>query len=146
MRASGGIYPKETQDVLKFAHKVRAGIAQIVLSHCHRDDTVANVIERASNQTELSKILISRKPTGDTGKLSVLQSLFSLDTPVYHIDDSPEVIEEFKWFLQSNKSCVWKIVGIFVPKKQVIPGISYCKNVGEALDLILQRSGLASQT
>ena len=104
------------------------------------------MIACASNQTELSKILISRKPTGDTGKLSGLQSLFSLDTPVYHIDDSPEVIEEFKWFLQSNKSCVWKIVGIFVPKKQVIPGISYCKNVGEALDLILQRSGLASQT
>ena len=63
-------------------------IAQVVFSFCHLEDTVRKVMRCASNQSELAGTFISRKPTGPLGKLAVLQELFSLDSSVYHVDDS----------------------------------------------------------
>ena len=134
VKASNGVYPKETQDVLRTVHHLpNCKIAQIVLSYCHIDYTVQNVCACTSNQAEIAKTLISRKPTGPTGKLAVLQRLFEINSPVFHVDDSPEVLEEFQQFLASKPSCIWKVIGISVPRKRVIPGIVCCKNVGEAL-------------
>ena len=86
---------------------------------------------------------ISRKPTGPTGKVAVLQRLFEISSPVFHVDDSPEVLEAFQQFLASKPSCVWKVIGISVPRKRVIPGVIYGRNVDEALSTILEGTGLS---
>ena len=92
VKASAGEYPRAVKDVLAIVHGLPSNIAQIVCSYCHRDDTVQNVIQCASNQTEFAKIFITRKPTGEQGKLAVLRSHFSLSTVLIHVDDSPEVL------------------------------------------------------
>ena len=102
-----------------------------------------NVLTCASHQQEISRTLISRYATRVKGKLSVLRALVRLDTPLFHIDDSAEVIEEFRDFLSATPSCCWKIIGISVPRKRVVDRVVYCKKVGEALATILQRTGLA---
>jgi hypothetical protein len=137
-RDSGGIYPRETQDVLGTVRQLpNIKIAQVVLSYCHLEDTVRKVLRCASNQSELAGTFISRKPTGPLGKLAVLQELFSLDSSVYHVDDSPEVLGEIDQFIKAHPQCAWKVVGISVPGKRTASGVSYYRNVAEALSAIL---------
>lgn len=126
VKASNGVYPQETQDILRTVHHLLdCKMAQIVLAYCHKDYTVQNVCACTSNQPELAKTLISRKPTGPTGKLAVLQRLFEISSPVFHVDDSPEVLEEFQQFLESKPSCVWKVIGTSqCAQKAVIPGVN----------------------
>ena len=139
-KANGGYYPPESRQVLQTA--AQYPFIQVILSYCHAEYTVRNVLTCASNQQQISRTLISRYPTGVQGKLAVLRALVRLDTPLFHIDDSAEVIEEFHHFLSVTPSCVWKIIGISVPRKRAVPGVIYCKNVGEALSTILERTGL----
>jgi hypothetical protein len=137
-RDSGGIYPRETQDVLGTVRQLpNIKIAQVVLSYCHLEDTVRKVLRCASNQSELAGTFISRKPTGPLGKLAVLQELVSLDSLVYHVDDSPEVLGEIDQFIKAHPQCAWKVVGISVPGKRTASGVSYYRNVAEALSAIL---------
>ena len=138
-RDSGGIYPRETQDVLGTVRQLpNIKIAQVVLSYCHLEDAVRKVLRSASNQSELAGTFISRKPTGPLGKLAVLQELVSLDSLVYHVDDSPEVLGEIDQFIKAHPQCAWKVVGISVPGKRTASGVSYYRNVAEALSAILE--------
>ena len=51
VKASNGVYPKETQDVLQTVHQLpNCKIAQIVLSYCHIDYTVQNVCATESQR------------------------------------------------------------------------------------------------
>ena len=143
-KSAGGYYPQESRRVLQTAHHQQlCRFTQIILSYCHAPYTVNNVLTCAGHQPEISRTLITRHPTGPKGKLSVVRELVRFETPFFHIDNSPEVLEEFQRFLSANSNCVWKIIGISVPRKRVIPGIIYCRNVGEALSTILERTGLA---
>ena len=143
-KAADGYYPPESRQVSQTAfHQPLCKFTQIILSYCHAEYTVRNVLTCTSHQQEVSRTLISRHATGEKGKFSVLRALVRLDTPLFHIDDSAEVIEEFRQFLSVTPSCVWKIIGISVPRKRVIPGVIYCRNVGEALSTILDRTGLS---
>ena len=142
-RAQGGQYPEETQRVLENCHQLAAKLAQIVLSYCHKPETVQNVYQRASRQPEVAKIVVSRKPDGPLGKLAVLRALFSTSTPIVHIDDSADVLKEFRDFIRAHKSVNWRIIGISVPGKPVVEGVPYVCNVKEALETILKRTGLA---
>ena len=112
--------------------------AKAIISYDHH-----NVLDSCRLSLPQRMQLGSRHATGEKGKLSVLRALVRLDTPLFHIDDSAEVIEEFRQFLSVTPSCVWKIIGISVPRKRVIPGVIYCRNVGEALSTILERTGLS---
>jgi hypothetical protein len=144
VKASAGEYPRAVKDVLAIVHGLPSNIAQIVCSYCHRDDTVQNVIQCASNQTEFAKIFITRKPTGEQGKLAVLRSHFSLSTVLIHVDDSPEVLGEIQGFInEQGNTCNWRVVGISIRNKRQIPGVHYCINVREALQYIRQKTGLA---
>ena len=113
-------------------------IAQVVLSYCHLEDAVRKVLRSVSNQSELAGTFISRKPTRPLGNLAVLQELFSLDSSVYHVDDSPEVLGEIDQFIKAHPQCAWKVVGISVPGKRTASGVSYYRNVAEALSAILE--------
>lgn len=144
VKASAGEYPRAVKDVLAIVHGLPSNIAQIVCSYCHRDDTVQNVIQCASNQTEFAKIFITRKPTGEQGKLAVLRTHFSLSTVLIHVDDSPEVLGEIQGFInEQGNTCNWRVVGISIRNKRQIPGVHYCINVREALQYIRQKTGLA---
>jgi hypothetical protein len=144
VKASAGEYPRAVKDVLAIVHGLPSNIAQIVCSYCRRDDTVQNVIQCASNQTEFAKIFITRKPTGEQGKLAVLRSHFSLSTVLIHVDDSPEVLGEIQGFInEQGNTCNWRVVGISIRNKRQIPGVHYCINVREALQYIRQKTGLA---
>ena len=112
----------QSQTCLRLCTGLPSNIAQIVCSYCHRDDTVQNVIQCASNQTEFAKIFITRKPTGEQGKLAVLRSHFSLSTALIHVDDSPEVLGEIQGFInEQGNTCNWRVVGISIRNKRQIP-------------------------
>ena len=125
-------------------HGLHSNIAQVVDSYSYRDNTVQNIIQWASNQTELAKIFITRKPTGEQGKLAVLRSYFSLSTVLIYVDDLPEVLSEIRQFVdEQGNACNWKIIGISIRNKRKFLGVHYCINVCEALQFIRQKTGLA---
>jgi hypothetical protein len=125
-------------------HGLHSNIAQVVDSYSYRDDTVQNIIQWDSNLTELAKIFITRKPTGEQGKLAVLRLHFSLSTVLIHVDDSPEVLSEIRQFVdEQGNACNWKVIGISIRNKRKILGVHYCINVREALQFIRQKTGLA---
>ena len=143
-KALDGVYPKAVRDVLAIVHNLPSNIAQIVCSYCHRDDTVRNVIECASTQSEFAKIFITRKPVGEQGKLAVLRSCFSLSTVSIHVDDSPDVLREFQQFIvEKCSACSWRVVGSSIKHKDKVQGVPYCISVREALQYIRQKTGLA---
>lgn len=141
-RAEGGQYPEETRQVLETAHRLAANLVQVVLSYCHRPETVQSVVQCAAQQPEVAKIIVSRKPAGPLGKLAALRALFSTSTPLFHVDDSAEVLTELRGYIREHNTN-WKVIGITVPRKQVVEGVLYVRNVQEALETILQRTGLA---
>lgn len=139
-RDSEGVYPEPTREVLRTVFELEAltqfKVAQIVLSYCHKQETVNSVLRCTSNQPELSGVFVSRRPTGEKGKLAILRRLFSLNSLVYHVDDSPEVLEEIQTFVQSNPQCGWQPIGISVPRKRQIQGVVYYRNIKEAFAAI----------
>ena len=143
-KALDGVYPKAVRDVLAIVHNLPSNIAQIVCSYCHRDDTVRNVIECASTQSEFAKIFITRKPVGEQGKLAVLRSCFSSSTVLIHVDDSPDVLRKFQQLIvEKGSACNWRLVGVSINHEDKVQGVPYCINVREALQHIWQKTGLA---
>lgn len=141
-RAEGGQYPAETRKVLETAHRLTANLVQVVLSYCHRPETVRSVVQCATQQSELAKIIVSRKPDGPLGKLAALKALFSTSTYLIHVDDSAEVLTEIRDYIR-GRNTNWKIIGVTVPRKPIVEGVLYVRNVQEALETILKRTGLA---
>ena len=92
-----------------------------------------NVLRCASNQPELAGTFLSRKPTGEKGKLAVLRRLFTLDSLVYHVDDSPEVLEEISNFIKANPQCAWVVLGFRVPRKWAVPGVSHYQHTSSPM-------------
>eukprot|EP00435_Cladocopium_sp_Y103_P063283 s268_g24.t2 len=107
-------------------------IAQIVLSYCHIQDTKDNVLW---NQSQFSRIIITRKPAGAKGKLACLKKLVRTGR-VLHIDDSFEVLSEFKKHQDENPDTNICAVGIRVEDRPQVPGFFYLKNIREVVDLI----------
>ena len=116
--------------------------AQVVLSYCHHPTTVENVRRLCISQPEFVRIYISRKPTGPVGKLAVLKSVFALQHPVIHIDDSPEVVTEIRAFLRRTPECQWKVIQIKCGRKALVNGVVNCANVREAAQIIFTKTGL----
>ena len=137
--------PQQTQQVIELVHRgfPVCQFAQVVLSYCHHPDTVANVRRLCTPREEFIKVYISRKPTGQLGKLAILRSVFDLSKPLFHIDDSPEVCTEIRDFLRKHKDCNWKVIQIKCGKKRLVSGIPHCANVREAAEVIFAKTGLA---
>lgn len=71
-------------------------------------------------------------------KRAVLRSLFSLSTVLIHVDDSPEVLEEIRQFVdEQGNACNGRVVGISIRNKRKIPGVHFCINVREAIKISL---------
>ena len=76
--------------------------AKAIISYDHH-----NVLDSCRLSLPQRMQLGSRHATGEKGKLSVLRASVRLATPLFHIDHSAEVIEEFRQVLSVTPSCVW---------------------------------------
>ena len=132
-----GRLPSQVQDTLARVAALSSHPTQIVTSYCHRTDTVNNVFYHCRPQPEFAKIVVTRKPAGRIGKLqTLLQLVYTSRCFLVHVDDSPEVVTEWREYIDQNPGCNLAMCGITVPRKARDPIADYRPNVYEVWNSI----------
>ena len=132
-----GRLPSQVQDTLARVAALSSNPTQIVTSYCNHPSTVNNVFQHCRPQPEFAKIVVTRKPSGRVGKLQTLLQL--IDTSrcfLLHVDDSPEVVTEWREYIDQNPGCNLAICGIIVPRKARDSIADYRANVYEVWNSI----------
>ena len=132
-----GRLPSQVQDTLARVAALSSNPTQIVTSYCNHPSTVYNVFKLCRPQPEFAKIVVTRKPAGRVGKLQTLLQL--IDTSrcfLLHVDDSPEVVTEWREYIDQNPGCNLAICGIIVPRKARDSIADYRGNVYEVWNSI----------
>lgn len=139
---SAGLVHQRVRQVLQV---LRRDCDLLILSYCHIEETrqrVKRAFEYPGFADLQIPVCITDKPTGPKGKLAFLRAvcdgrLLQENPPrVYHIDDSPDVLQEI---FESGDSIIPVGVRLDRPRYRRIEGVHYGWNALDCIEHVLER-------
>ena len=130
---------RETQEAVSRVHRERnfTEIESCFLTFlCHREDTVERVLSVCLPEPSCHQVVITRHPDRAKGRAAVLGYLIGEDCPLIHVDDSPEVLQDFLNYRRLHQLTHWQRIGISVPRKRQVQSVPYVRNIRDAFEFI----------
>lgn len=117
------------------------GLVIVINSYCHCTEFRTSVLKVPDREVDYRIVTSYRAGVG--GKLGALRSITKEGCGIAHVDDSAEVIAEFK-YKSKEKGSSLKIFGITIPRagrrrpQERVDGIQYYRNILEVLDALIE--------